>query len=84
MPHEGSVIKTLVEVPHPGNPGHYYPAGSYGVIVDVPPNLNIYAVEIIVKDDRWVGGAVYEVVDLTPQQFVEIPRLPDLPFPESG
>lgn len=83
MPNEGSAIKTLVEVPSLWNPGQHYPAGSYGMIVDVHPTLDLYAVEIIIRDDRCVGGAIYEVADLTPDQFVEIHRLPDLPFPPS-
>ncbi len=53
------------------------------MIVAVHTDPELYTIEIIIKDDSLVGGADHDVVDLTPDQFVEIPGFPDQPFPPS-
>ncbi len=53
------------------------------MIVAVHTDPELYTVEMIIKDDSLVGGADHDVVDLTPDQFVEIHRFPDQPFPPS-
>jgi len=85
VPEEMSAIRTLVDVESDWDwgPKRIFPAGSYGVIVAVHTDPELYTVEIIIKDDSLVGGADHDVVDLTPDQFVEIPGFPDQPFPPS-
>ncbi len=81
MPSELSAIRTLVDVQSDWGPKRTFPAGSYGVIVDIHADPELYTIEIIIKDESLVGGADHDVVDLTRDQFVELPRLPDQPFP---
>ncbi|MDB9510531.1 hypothetical protein PN499_04980 [Kamptonema animale CS-326] len=68
-------IQTLIEIPDESS-DFLIPKGTVGGIVECYENPEVYAVDLAIPNEKFVGGFAYINIILEPEQFEVIIHLP--------